>query len=285
MKLEKNKSLKEMTTWRVGGPADFFVEARSVEEAKEAIAFANKEKIPFVIIGNGSNILVNDNGFRGLVIKINDKKINIKGKNIIECSSGLSLAQLMKLANDNNLYGAEFLWGIPGTVGGAIVGNAGMNNMEIKNILASIKYIDSTGKIVLLKKDDIKFTYRSSSLKSKNIVIISAKFKLSKKKNNFSINLPRKRENQPIGFSAGSVFKNPRKGWAAGKMIEDLNLRGKKIGGAKISEMHGNFILNINNAKSSDILKLITEIQDKVKNKFGVQLKTEVRLLGEKGWE
>lgn len=284
MKIEKNKSLKELTTWKVGGPADFFINAKTENDLKEAILFAKKQDIPFEVIGNGSNILVKDAGYKGLIIKNSYSQIKLIGKNKIECSSGTQLSQLIKFAKDNGLYGIEFLWGIPGTVGGAIIGNAGMNNQGISKILTKIKAINKAGDIINIKRDDIKFSYRNSSLKKNKLLIISAEFKLSIKNNRNTENLPEKRLKQPKGFSAGSVFKNPKK-IAAGKLIEEAGLKGKKIGGAQISEMHGNFILNINNARSEDILKLIKLIQEKVLNKFGVQLKREVRLLGERGWE
>jgi UDP-N-acetylmuramate dehydrogenase len=285
MKIEKNKSLKEFTTWRVGGPADYFVNAETNNDVKEAIIFANTNKIPFVIIGNGSNILVNDKGFRGIVIKLSNKEIKLASKNKITCSAGLQLSQLLKFINEKNLYGAEFLWGIPGTIGGAIVGNAGMNNQEIKDILINITTVDKDGKIKKIRKSDIKFSYRNSELKKKNMIILSAELKLSNKNIAELKNLHKKRSNQPKGFSAGSVFKNPSKKIAAGKLIDEASLKGKKIGGAEVSKTHGNFILNKKNAKASDILKLIEEIQKRIKNKFGVQLKREIRILGERGWQ
>ena len=284
MKIKKNKSLKELTTWRVGGPADFFIETKTEKDIKDAIKYAQDNKLNFIVIGNGSNILVNDKGFRGLVIKVSNNDTRAQGKNII-CGAGIQLSQVLKFAKDNKLYGTEFLWGIPGTLGGAITGNAGMNNQEIKDILKEIKIINSKGIVTKLKRSNIKFSYRNSSLKRTKYIILEIVLQLSKQAHRSLDNLAKNRLNQPKGFSAGSVFKNPKQGVSAGELIDKAGLKGKKIGGAQISKIHGNFILNINNAKASDISRLISLIQKEVINKFGIQLKREVRILGEKKWE
>jgi len=286
MKIVKNKSLCNYTSFRIGGEADYFAEVNSNGDILKAVNFAQKKNIPYVAIGNGSNILVNDKGYRGLIIKIsNINCINIE-KDKITCSAGLPLSKLLQEVKNNNLGDIEFLIGIPGTVGGAVVGNAGMKNKHISNILYKAELLKSNGKIIEVDKSYFGFGYRESNLKNNKDILLEATFKLKK----ISKKIPDKitkaviknRVNQPIGYSAGSIFKNP-KSMFAGKIIEDLGMKGKKKNNAQISQIHANFIINLGGAKAADVKYLINQIKRKTMNKYGIHLDREIRYLEERG--
>lgn len=286
MKIEKNKNLKKYTTFRVGGKADFFINAETTKEVIEAVDFAKTKKLPLAIIGNGSNILVNDKGFRGVVIKISNKECEIFENEAI-CGAGITLSELLAKVNKKGLGGIEFLWGIPGTLGGAIVGNAGSGKDEIKNYIKSVKIIEGTGNIRNVTAEELGFNYRESRLKNTNQVIIEATLIL-KKINNEQVKkivskLVQKRAKQPKGYCAGSIFKNPKNNYA-GRLIEKAGLKGEKRGEAQISPEHANFIINLGGARAEDIKYLITKIQKEVSAKFGIKLEREIRYLDERGW-
>lgn len=287
MKIQKNKSLKKYTTYKIGGPADFFIEAKTEEDIIQATDWARKKKIPFVIIGNASNVLVNDNGFRGLVIKIsyNDCDLN---EDTITCGTGALLPTISSLAVKSGLSGAEFLSAIPGTLGGAIVGNAGVGEESIKTILESAKIIEENGNIRNVTPDYFDFDYRESKLKNNKETIIEATLKLvpkNKEKIKKKIEkMTKKRINQPKGNSAGSVFRNPENK-KAGKLIEGSGLKGQREKNAEISKEHANFIINKGGASFNNVKELISLAEKKVKDKFKIKLKREIRILGEKGWE
>ncbi len=283
MKIEKNKKLAKYTTYGVGGLADFFIETKTEDDIIHAFDFARKKKIPCVIIGNGSNIIINDQGFRGLVIKNTSRNCNLNGQTV-NCESGIMLSELLLLLKKQNLGGAEFLWGIPGTLGGAIVGNAGMNNKSISEIVKKIKILEKNGNIRNFGKEYFNFSYRNSDLKKSGEIILSCLMEFNGKYKDISKKDLKKRKSQPKGKSAGSVFKNPKEHYA-GKLIEKVGLKGFKIGDAQVSDKHANFIINNGKAKAQDIISLIEKVQSEVMNKFGVQLEKEVRVLTEKGWE
>lgn len=286
MKILKNKILKKYTTFRIGGKADFFAEPESIDEIIKAVQFAKEKKIPFVVMGNGSNILVNDKGYRGLVIKMKNEKLKIKN-DLMVCEAGVPLSRIINEALKHKLSGTEFLAGIPGTLGGAIVGNAGTSNKRISDILESVKLLKSNGKIIETKKDYFKFGYRESKIKKNGDIILEAILKL--KKNDKKIiqknitKIIKKREKQPYGYSAGSVFKNPEK-YKAAELIEKAGLKDRKKGDAQISKEHANFIINLEKATSSDVKYLINEVRKEVLNKFSVQLEREIRYLNKRGW-
>ena len=286
MKIEKSKILKNYTTFRIGGKADFFVDAKSIIDVLKAKEFAKSKKIPLVVIGKGSNILIGNKGFRGLVLKINYKDCHTE-KNRITCGAGISLAQLLSLARDYNLGGAEFLAGIPGTLGGAVAGNAGTGSKSISQIVESVKILKNNGLIIKAKPSYFNFGYRESKIKKEKDIILEATLSLKKsdkkKIKNKIKNILKKRKNQPKEFSAGSVFKN-LKNYYAGELIAKAGLQGESRGKAQISKEHGNFIINLGKAKTEDVKYLIKKIQKKVMNKFGVQLNREIRFLEEKGW-
>lgn len=283
IKIKKDIKLAPLTSFNIGGKADFFCFADNENDLVKAVNWAKHRGLNFFILANGSNVLISDKGFRGLVIKNRTKKINLKGT-IITAESGVLLGRLIKYCLANSLSGLEFLAGIPGTVGGAIAGNAGPKFASISKIIDQVKVLDSGGKVLFLKNKDCGFSYRKSRFQKNKEVILSATFNLEDK-NEKIINQKIKnflfsRKNQPKGKSVGSIFKNPPS-FSAGYLIEKVGLKGFKIGGAKISERHSNWIINLDNASSKDVLKLILVAEKRVKEVFKINLKREIRLIGD----
>lgn len=304
--LKRNILLKNYSTFKIGGRADYFLLVRKKRELFEAISLAKEKKIPFFILGNGSNVLFSDEGFKGLVIKIQNSKFKIKNKKIF-AESGCLLNKLAIESIKKGLKGLEWAIGIPGTLGGAIRGNAGAFGKEIKDVLEKVKVLkikDKKLEIVNINKKKCKFKYRDSIFKrKKNWIILEATLKLKKgdkKKLEEEAKkiLKERKEKQPLEFpNAGSIFKNvplkkiPKKvqekfkeriknGFLpAAVLIEAVNLKGKKIGGAKISEKHANFIINFKKAKAKDVLALIDLIKKKVKEKFKIELEPEIEVV------
>lgn len=281
-----DEPLKNHCSFHIGGPADFFYNAQTTEEITSLIQFAKKNKIKFLVIGSGTNILFDDKGFRGLVIKIDSKNIKVEGSNIT-ADGGVQISQLIKFSLENKLQGLEKWSGLPGTVGGAVRGNAGCNNLETKDILIKAEILNpKTGKIKTVDNKYFKFSYRNSRLKKSNEILLSATFKLQKskispeKQRKLILEIQSSRMTKiPRGFSAGSFFKNPSPQKPAGLIIEKAGLKGKTIGGAKVSEVHANFIINTGNATSGNVKKLAKLIQRTVKNKFKITFKPEVQIL------
>jgi len=284
--LERNISLSQYTSFRIGGKAKYFFKARTEKEIIRAIRAAKKLKLPFFVFGGGSNILVSDKGFDGLVIKIQNTKYNIRNTKIT-AGAGTPLSVLVNKAFKKNLSGLEWAAGIPGTLGGAIQGNAGAFGESIADIIKKVKVLDvKSMRIKNYDPKDCKFSYRQSIFKKKrNLVIISAELKL-KKDNREKIEkrieefLNYKKTTQPLNFlSAGSVFVNPKDFYAA-ELIEKAGLKGKKAGGAEISEKHANFIVNSGGGRAKDVIKLVKLIKKEVKNKFKIALEEEIQYLG-----
>ena len=286
MDIVKNESMKKHTSFKIGGFADEFCEACDAEEIESLINYASSKNIPYTIIGNGTNLLVSDKGIRGLVIKIADKYADIKiSGNRIIADSGTLLTKIALEALKNSLEGFEFASGIPGTLGGAVFMNAGAYGGEMKDIVTSVTFLKD-GKKHTLSKDKLDFGYRKSVFTGTDAVILSAELELkSGNKDEIFVKMEdyrkRRTEKQPLLIpSAGSTFKRPE-GFFAGKLIEDAGLKGFRIGGASVSEKHSGFVVNDGNATAEDVLLLIRHIQKTVKDKFGVDLETEVKLLGE----
>ena len=278
--------MKNHTSFKIGGPADEFCEAKSAEEVMRLIEYAQKTGIACTVIGNGTNLLVGDKGIRGLVIKIarGFDGVKVNGDEIT-AQSGILLSRLAAEAYANSLVGLEFASGIPGTLGGGIYMNAGAYGGELKDVIKSVTYLENE-KIIEKDATELDFGYRSSSFTGTNAVILSAVLKLKKgdkdeikeKMDDFR---QRRTSKQPLNMpSAGSTFKRPE-GYFAGKLIEDSGLKGYKIGGAQVSEKHSGFVVNTGNASAADVRALIEHIQKTVKDKFGVEMKTEVKMLGD----
>ncbi|MBQ4347254.1 MAG: UDP-N-acetylmuramate dehydrogenase [Firmicutes bacterium] len=275
------------TTFRTGGNADIFILAKNIDSLKTAISAFRSKNIPFMMIGNGSDLLVRDKGIRGAVIKLCGDFCSLRADNtLLFAGAGASLAEAASYAAKSGLSGLEFASGIPGSIGGGLFMNAGAYGGELKDRFLCAEIMDEDLNIVSLNTDDMKFGYRKSILSERNIILLSAQFKLIPQKSELireemsRLNSMR-REKQPLNFpSAGSTFKRPE-GYFAGKLIEDAGLRGMSIGGAKVSEKHCGFIINTGNAKSSDILELIAFCQKRVFEAFGVKLEPEVKIIGE----
>ncbi len=283
MKILKNKILAPYTTFSIGGPADYLVEAKTKKEIIKALIWAKKRKIPWFVLGSGSNILVSDKGLRGLVIMNKNSKTPKLQNSKIMASSGVSLAKLIDFATQHHLAGLEFLAGVPGTVGGAIVGNSGPKNDSMAQAVEKVIVLGEDGLIYDLTKEECQFNYRSSRFKKTKEIILEVVFKLKpskpeliKKKIERALSL---RKSQPQGKSAGSIFKNPP-GEKAGHLIDKAGLKGKKIGGAMISKEHANWIVNLGHAQAKDVIKLIGLCKKKVKEKFNIELEEEIRLIG-----
>jgi UDP-N-acetylmuramate dehydrogenase len=281
MEFKRNVSLKKYNTFRVGGKAEYFFCANSEKDLMEALKEASKKRLSLFILGQGSNVLIPDKGLKGLVIKINNQSFESRG-NRVSAGAGLFLPRLITKLSELNLSGMEWAVGIPGTVGGAVYGNAGAFGKSMKDAVREVKALDiKKNKIMVLTNKDCRFSCRDSVFKKKNLIIVSVEFKFKKGnkdliKNKINKYFLYKKETQPLNYpSAGSVFKNP-KGKFAGKLIEDCGLKGKTVGGAKISEKHANFIVNFKNAKAEDIKKLISFVKKSVKNKFKTNLEEEI---------
>mgnify|MGYP000039090400 CR=1 FL=1 len=285
--VKRDEPMRKHTTFRIGGPADFYLCPHSTGELSEAIAICRQENLPFFILGNGSNLLVSDKGYRGVVIQIwkNLSHIQTEGR-ILRAQAGALLSKIAAQALENGLTGMEFAAGIPGTLGGAVVMNAGAYGGEMKDILKEVEVMTAQGEVLTLSKDELKLGYRTSVVKEKGYIVLSACMELAfgeqEEIRKTMEELKQKRvDKQPLEMpSAGSTFKRPE-GYFAGKLIMDAGLRGFSIGGAQVSQKHCGFVVNKGGATAADVKALIQEVQRQVKDKFGVTLETEVKFLGE----
>lgn len=282
-----DESMKKHISFKVGGPADVLVRPKTEDEIKDIFSFLNDNNIPFLVKGNGSNILIKDGGFRGVVIEIADNfsSFEIVGDDMI-IQTGALLSSIGRAAMENNLTGFEFASGIPGTLGGALAMNAGAYGGEMKNIVKSVRLMDEKGKIVEFTNEEMEFGYRHSILSDRKMIAISAVIslkngKFDEIKEKMEDLAYQRRTKQPLEYpSAGSTFKRPD-GYFAGKLIQDSNLKGASVGGAMVSEKHSGFVINYNNATATDIINLIEHIKSTVYNQQGVRLEEEVKILGE----
>lgn len=282
-----NESLKKHTSFKIGGPADIFIYINNLESAKILINLINKKNLPFFILGNGTNLLVSDEGYRGIILSFAkcEKFLNLENENIISCSSGIPLARVCVFALQNSLSGLEFAWGIPGSCGGAVFMNAGAYGNDISDIIISCSHLDETGTEKTLKKEALEFSYRKSFYSNKSFAITSLKFKLKRDdpeliRQRMYENILKRKSKQPLEYpNAGSIFKRPE-GHFTGALIEKCGLKGTSFGGAAVSEKHSGFIINKGGAKAKDVIDLIKFIREKVYNKFGVTLECEIRTLG-----
>lgn len=278
-----NEQMSKHTSFKVGGIADFFVIVNNTSELIYVLKLANKLKIKTYIIGNGTNIIVKDTGFRGIIIKLNFKQLKIE-KNEILAASGVPVALVSEFAYRNETKGFEFLSGIPGTIGGAVKMNAGAYGDEIKDILTSTTYLDEKYNIKKIENNEHNFEYRSSIFFYKKWIILESRFKIQKgKKEEIKQKraemLEKRKLKQPLDMpNAGSIFKRGTN-FIPAKLIEEAGLKGYKIGGAQISEKHAGFIVNTGNAKAKDIVKLIKYTKETIKEKFNEDLEQEVIIL------
>ncbi len=282
-----NEPMSKHTSFKIGGMAEYFIKIQKIEELQETLKLVKENKIPLTIIGNGSNILVSDDGIKGIVAKIEIKKLEIKENNpqiSVIIGSGNKLGETsQKLANEG-ITGLEFASGIPGTVGGAIRMNAGAHGLEMKDIVKNITYMDFEGNIKKIKNDEAKFEYRNSIFSKQKFIIIEAELELERGKkeeiqSKMKEYLTYRKEKQPIEYpSAGSTFKRGSD-FITAKLIDECGLKGFQIGGAQISEKHAGFIINKDNATAEDVIKLVEYTKEQVYKKFGKVIEVEIEII------
>ena len=282
-----DEPMKKHISFRVGGPADILVRPRTEEQLSATWKYISENNLPYLIIGNGSNLLIKDGGIRGIVIEFGDNfnKFEIEGTTI-KAQAGALLAAIGKAALRESLTGFECISGIPGSLGGALAMNAGAYGGEIKSVVKSVRAMNPKGEIFEFTNEQMKFEYRRSMLTDSDYIVLSAQLELKKGNydeiKEFMADLTNRRvSKQPLNLpSAGSTFKRPE-GHFAGKLIDDCGLRGLTLRGAQVSEKHCGFVVNIGDATAKDILDLIYVVKSTVLNKFGIMLEEEVKILGE----
>ena len=282
-----DEPMSRHTTFRVGGPADFFVTPKAKEEVRDVIRICKEAGMPYYIIGNGSNLLVSDAGYRGVIVQIYKEMNEVKVEgDLVKAQAGALLSGIAAKALGAELSGFEFASGIPVTIGGACVMNAGAYGGEMKDVLEFVTVLTGEGKIIELGRNELELGYRTSVIAKKGYIVLGAVLKLERgdgeKIKTYMDELKEKRvTKQPLEYpSAGSTFKRPE-GYFAGKLIEDAGLRGFQVGGAQVSEKHCGFVINRDHATAADIMELMRQVQIRVKENSGVDLEPEVKRLGD----
>ena len=281
-----DEPMSRHTTFRVGGPADFFVTPKAKEEVRDVIRICKEAGMPYYIIGNGSNLLVSDAGYRGVIVQIYKEMNEVKVEgDLVKAQAGALLSGIAAKALGAELSGFEFASGIPGTIGGACVMNAGAYGGEMKDVLESVTVLTGEGKIIELGRNELELGYRTSVIAKKGYIVLGAVLMLERgdgeKIKTYLDELKEKRvTKQPLEYpSAGSTFKRPE-GYFAGKLISDAGLKGFSVGGAQVSEKHAGFVINTGNATAADVIALTDAVRDKVFEKYGVKLELEIKQLG-----
>lgn len=275
------------TTLRVGGEAECIVMAETQEELSQLISYLNRSGQEYFVLGNGSNLLVGDKGYRGVILKLGKRmqQIRVEGNHIV-AGAGALLSQVSVAAKDAGLSGLEFAAGIPGTIGGAVVMNAGAYDGEMKQVVKTVRVMDKEGEILTLDNDTMEFGYRTSIIRDRPFIVLGVILELTAgEKEQIGARMEElmalRKSKQPLEYpSAGSTFKRPE-GYYAGKLIMDAGLRGYRIGGAQVSEKHCGFVINAGGASAADVKEVIEEVQERVKDKFHVRLEPEIIFLGD----
>lgn len=285
-----NEPMSKHTTFKIGGNADIFVQAKTLNDIEQTLKAAKENNIPIYIIGNGSNLLVKDNGVRGIVLQIKTSKYKITKQNdfaIVDVEAGMLNAKLARILLQEGISGFEFASGIPGTIGGAIRMNAGAYGSEFKDFVEETTYIDlEDNEIKTINNKEHEFKYRYSIFQNKKAVIISTKLRLKygdkqEIKDKMNANLEARKEKQPLEFpNAGSTFKRGED-FITAQLIDQCGLKGAKIGGAEVAEKHAGFIVNKGNATANDVIELVKKVEDEVYNKFGKRIELEIEVIGE----
>lgn len=277
-----NEPMKKHTTFRIGGEAACYVKIQNADQLATVQKFLQQESVPMQVLGNGSNLLFSDEGFAGVILEICDKMngIRVEGSQMI-VQAGALMSKVARVAYENGLTGFEFAAGIPGTIGGGTVMNAGAYGGELKQVISSVKMLDETGKIVELSNEEMEFGYRTSIVKKKPYIVVEVTLQLRPGKQEEILEAMedlafRRRDKQPLEYpSAGSTFKRPE-GYFAGELIMKSGLRGYRVGGAQVSEKHCGFVINTGDATAEDVLQLMEHVKNTVKVTFGVELEPEV---------
>lgn len=283
----ENEPMSKHTTFRIGGEAACFIKISNIEQLRKLIPYFNQVEIPYFILGNGSNLLVGDHGYDGVILQIKEKysQIQVEGTRL-RVQAGALLSQVAQCALEHSLAGFAFASGIPGTVGGGVMMNAGAYGGEMKHVVEEVTVLDENGEVLTLDNATMEFGYRTSIIKNRHFTVLEVVFRLEtgnqeEIRKEMEELAAKRREKQPLTFpSAGSTFKRPE-GYFAGKLIMDAGLRGYSIGGAGVSEKHCGFVINKGNATAADVAEVIEEVRERVKDKFGVTLECEVIRLGD----
>ena len=289
---KEQELMSRHTTFKVGGPARYYLIPENTGEVRAAIDFADERELPYMVVGRGSNLLFSDREYHGVIIEIGESfsDMSIHLNNTVVVKSGMTLTNMASRLARMGLAGFEFAGGIPGTVGGAIVMNAGAYGGEIKDTLVEVTVMNEKGELVKLDADELELSYRHSILQEKNWIVLSGTFTFeSGSPDEIRAQIQdynqRRRDKQPLEFaSAGSTFKRPE-GYFAGKLIEDAGLKGYHIGGARVSDKHAGFVINTGDATASEIHSLIEHVKRKVLEKSGVMLEPEVKMIGDFSWD
>lgn len=285
-----NEPMAKHTSFKIGGPADVFIKVDNIEELKETLDLSKQNQIPLTIIGNGSNLLVTDKGIRGITAKLNLKDIEIKNENnkqIIKVEAGVPVGLLAQKLLKEEITGFEELSGIPGTIGGAVIMNAGAHGKELKDILKKVTAMDYNGNIHEFTNEECLFLYRNSRFQKEKYIILQATLELEKGnsteiKEKMDEYMQFRKEKQPIEYpNAGSTFKRGED-FVTAKLIDEAGLKGYKIGGAQVSEKHAGFIVNVDNATAKDVIELTDYIKEKIEEKFDKKINLEIQIIGEK---
>lgn len=283
-KIFTNEPMSKHTSFKIGGPAEIFVKINNVEELKLIIKISKQAEVPITVVGNGSNLLVSDDGIRGIVLKIEFDKIEIEESGKLKIGSGVKLAFLAQKCLKEKLEGFEFASGIPGTIGGAIRMNAGAHGSEMKDIVKKITCMTRDGKIQVISNEEAKFEYRNSIFSQNDYIILEAEIQLRKGnpeeiRSKMDEYATYRKEKQPIEYpSAGSTFKRGND-FITAKLIDECGLKGYQIGGAQVSEKHAGFIINKGNATAEDVKQLMKYVEEQVYNKFGKKIKPEIEII------
>ena len=283
-KIFTNEPMSKHTSFKIGGPAEIFVKIKNVEELKVIIKISKQAEFPITVVGNGSNLLVSDDGIRGIVLKIEFDKIEIEESGKLKIGSGVKLAFLAQKCLKEKLEGFEFASGIPGTIGGAIRMNAGAHGSEMKDIVKKITCMTRDGKIQVISNEEAKFEYRNSIFSQNDYIILEAEIQLRKGnpeeiRSKMDEYATYRKEKQPIEYpSAGSTFKRGND-FITAKLIDECGLKGYQIGGAQVSEKHARFIINKGNATAEDVKQLMKYVEEQVYNKFGKKIEAEIEII------
>ena len=283
-KIFTNEPMSKHTSFKIGGPAEIFVKINNVEELKLIIKISKQAEVPITVVGNGSNLLVSDDGIRGLVLKIEFDKIEIEESGKLKVGSGVKLAFLAQKCLKEKLEGFEFASGIPGTIGGAIRMNAGAHGSEMKDIVKKITCMTRDGKIQVISNEEAKFEYRNSIFSQNDYIILEAEIQLRKGnpeeiRSKMDEYATYRKEKQPIEYpNAGSTFKRGND-FITAKLIDECGLKGYQIGGAQVSEKHAGFIINKENATAEDVKQLMKYVEEQVYNKFGKKIEPEIEII------
>ncbi len=280
-----NEPMSQHTTFRIGGEADCFLQIENVEQLKKVQRYLQQLEIPYFVLGNGSNLLVGDEGFAGVILEIADKMNEVKVRgNLIVAQAGAPMSKIARIAYENGLTGFEFAAGIPGTIGGGVVMNAGAYGGELKQVVTLVRVVDKEGDLLDLDNATMEFGYRTSAIKHQPFTVAEVHIQLQEGepeqiKAQMDELARKRREKQPLEYpSAGSTFKRPE-GYFAGELIMNAGLRGYQVGGAQVSEKHCGFVINTGGATAADVKQLIAHVQETVKERYGVELEPEVIML------